>query len=224
MNILVIAAHADDEVLGCGGTIAKYKDQGATINVALLADGVSSRYEGKKNSKDDLKVRNLAAKDANKILGVDKVLFGEFPDNRMDSVDLLDVVKHVESLIDNLNPDVILTHHSNDLNIDHRIVNQAVCTACRPQNNCSVKSILFFEVPSSTEWQINSLNAFNPNFFEDVTNYMSIKISALESYSMEMRKWPHPRSIEGVTHLAKWRGASVGVDAAESFIVGRIIK
>lgn len=224
MNILVIAAHADDEVLGCGGTIAKYKDQGATINVALLADGVSSRYEGKKNSKDDLKVRNQAAKDANKILGVDKVLFGEFPDNRMDSVDLLDVVKHVESLIDNLNPDVILTHHSNDLNIDHRIVNQAVCTACRPQNNCSVKSILFFEVPSSTEWQINSLNAFNPNFFEDVTNYMSLKISALEFYSMEMRKWPHPRSIEGVTHLAKWRGASVGVDAAESFIVGRIIK
>ena len=224
MNILVIAAHADDEVLGCGGTIAKYKDQGATINVALLADGVSSRYEGKKNSKDDLKVRNLAAKDANKILGVDKVLFGAFPDNRMDSVDLLDVVKHVESLIDNLKPDVILTHHSNDLNIDHRIVNQAVCTACRPQNNCSVKSILFFEVPSSTEWQINSLNAFNPTFFEEVPNYMSIKISALESYSMEMRKWPHPRSIEGVTHLAKWRGASVGVDAAESFIVGRIIK
>ena len=197
MNILVIAAHADDEVLGCGGTIAKYKDQGATKNVALLADGVSSRYEGKKNANDDLKVRNLAAKDANKILGVDKVLFGEFPDNRMDSIDLLDVVKHVEDLIDNLKPDVILTHHSNDLNIDHRIVNQAVCTACRPQNNCSVKSILFFEVPSSTEWQINTLNAFNPNFFEDITNYMSNKISALEAYSMEMRKWPHPRSIEG---------------------------
>lgn len=224
MNILVIAAHADDEVLGCGGTIAKYKDQGATINVALLADGVSSRFEVEEYSSDDLKVRNIAAKDANKILGVDQVLFGEFPDNRMDSIDLLDVVKHVEGLIDNLKPDVILTHHSNDLNIDHRIVNQAVCTACRPQNNCPVKSILFFEAPSSTEWQINSLNAFTPNFFEDITNYVSKKISALEVYSMEMREWPHPRSIEGVTHLAKWRGASVGVDAAESFIVGRIIK
>ncbi len=221
MNILVIAAHADDEVLGCGGTIAKYKDQGATVNVALLADGVSSRSN---SSDDDLRIRNNAARDANKILGVDQVLLGEFPDNRMDSIDLLHIVQHVEGLINEFKPDVILTHHSNDLNIDHCIVNQAVSTACRPQNNCPVKSILFFEVPSSTEWQINSLDAFSPNFFEDVTDYMHKKIKALEIYSMEMREWPHPRSIKGVTHLAKWRGATIGVDTAETFVVGRIVR
>jgi N-acetylglucosamine malate deacetylase 1 len=224
MNILVIAAHADDEVLGCGATIAKYKDQGAIVNVALLADGVSSRYTENTSSDDDLRIRNNAARDANKILGVDQVLLGEFPDNRMDSIDLLDVVQYVEGLINEFRPDVILTHHSNDLNIDHCIVSQAVITACRPQNNCPVKSILFFEVPSSTEWQINSLDVFSPNFFEDVTNYMYKKTKALESYAMEMREWPHPRSMEGVTHLAKWRGATIGVDTAEAFVVGRIIK
>lgn len=224
MNILVVAAHADDEVLGCGGTIAKYKDQGASVNVAILADGVSSRSTEDISSNKDLKIRNDAARDANKILGVDEVLFGKFPDNRMDSVDLLDVVKYVEKLIHKFKPNLVLTHHSNDLNIDHRIVSQAVCTACRPQNNYSVKSIYFFEVPSSTEWQINSSNAFSPHLFEDITDYLAKKIKALEIYSMEMRDWPHSRSIEGVTHLAKWRGATVGVDSAESFIVGRIVK
>ena len=224
INILVIAAHADDEVLGCGGTIAKYKDQGATVNVALLADGVSSRSTENTSSHADLKIRNAAARHANKILGVDQVIFGKFPDNRMDSVALLDVIKYVEDLIVEFTPDVIFTHHSNCLNIDHRVVNQAVCTACRPQGNYSVKSILFFEIPSSTEWQINSLGAFSPNLFEDVSDYMAKKIEALEAYSMEMREWPHPRSIIGITHLAKWRGATVGTDTAEAFIVGRIVK
>jgi N-acetylglucosamine malate deacetylase 1 len=224
MNILVIAAHADDEVLGCGGTIAKYKDQGATVSVALLADGVSSRSTENSSSQADLKIRNSAARNANKILEVDQVVFGKFPDNRMDSVDLLDVVKYVEELISEFRPDVIFTHHPNCLNIDHRVVNQAVVTACRPQGDYSVKSILFFEIPSSTEWQINSLGAFSPNLFEDISDYMAKKIKALEVYSMEIRDWPHPRSIEGVTHLSKWRGATVGVDAAEGFIVGRIVK
>ena len=224
MNILVIAAHADDEVLGCGGTLAKYKDLGAKVNVAVLADGVSSRYADNTKYSDDLRMRNNASREANKILGVDKVLLGDFPDNRMDSLDLLDIVQHVEDLLNEFKPDLIFTHYSNDLNIDHRIVNQAVCTACRPQNNSSVKSLLFFEVPSSTEWQINSQEVFSPNYFVDVSNYMSKKIKALESYSMEMRDWPHPRSIKGATYLAKWRGATVGVDSAEAFVVGRIIK
>lgn len=224
MNILVVVAHPDDEVLGCGGTISKYASQGATVNVAVLADGTSSRSKEKIDADEELRVRKSAAKKANKILGVDQVIFGHFPDNRMDSVDLLDVVKYVERLIDELRPDVVFTHHTNDLNIDHCIVSQAVCTACRPQVSCSVKSILFFEIPSSTEWQINSVNAFSPDLFEDITDYLAKKNQALEVYSMEMRDWPHSRSIEGVTHLAKWRGATVGVDSAESFIVGRMVR
>ena len=192
--------------------------------MALLADGVSSRATEDTSSNPGLKIRNAGATHANKILGVDHVIFGNFPDNRMDSVDLLDVVKYVEELIIEFNPDVIFTHHSNCLNIDHRVVNQAVCTACRPQGNYSVKSILFFEIPSSTEWQISSLGAFSPNFFEDISSHLAKKIRALEVYSMEMRDWPHPRSIDGVTHLAKWRGAIIGADTAEAFVVGRIVK
>lgn len=224
MKVLVIAAHADDEVLGCGGTIAKYKNQDATVNVALLADGVSSRFTNDVSSQDELKKRKAAAVNANKILGVDHVIFGSFPDNRMDTIPLLDVVRYVEDLVDEFRPDVIFTHHANCLNVDHRIVSQAVSTACRPQGDYSVKSILFFEIPSSTEWQINSLGAFSPNLFEDISSYMDTKIAALEAYSMEIRDWPHPRSIDGVTHLAKWRGATVGVNTAEAFIVGRIVK
>lgn len=224
MNILVVAAHADDEVLGCGGTIAKYIKQGATVSVAILADGISSRSKDTFELNEQIKSRKNAALEANEILGVDHVSFGQFPDNRMDSVDLLDIVKYIEQLIEEYRPDAILTHHSNCLNIDHRIVSQAVITACRPQPNCLVKSILFFEIPSSTEWQINTFGIFSPNLFEDISDFMTKKIDALSAYSEEMREWPHPRSIDGVTHLAKWRGASVGVDAAEAFIVGRILK
>mgnify|MGYP000503834293 CR=1 FL=1 len=151
MNILVIAAHADDEVLGCGATIAKYKDQGAIVNVALLADGVSSRYTENTSSDDDLRIRNNAARDANKILGVDQVLLGEFPDNRMDSIDLLDVVQYVEGLINEFRPDVILTHHSNDLNIDHYHTFYSTFVASRPNNDFKIRKLLSFEIKKLTQ-------------------------------------------------------------------------
>ena len=223
-RILIIAAHPDDEVLGCGGTIAKLAKAGAYIHVAFLADGVFSR-DGDLNSKMiELASRRSSAHDACKILGVHSVSFGEFPDNKMDASILLDVVKAVEELVLKHNPDTLFTHHCGDVNIDHRRIHEAVVAACRPQSGHSIKTILTFEVPSSTEWQLpNSAPPFLPNYFIDISATLDQKLLALDSYSTELRAWPHPRSREGVEHLSRWRGATIGADAAEAFILGRHI-
>jgi LmbE family N-acetylglucosaminyl deacetylase len=142
----------------------------------------------------------------------------------MDSVDLLGVIKTVEREVARLKPDTVVTHHNGDLNIDHRIIHEAVVTACRPQPNSTVTRLLTFEISSSTEWQSRMVsNPFVPNFFEDISESLELKIKALEAYESEMREWPHARSIKAVEHLAKWRGASVGVEAAETFMLLREI-
>ena len=220
-RILVIAAHPDDEVLGCGGTIAKLTAEGKEVHVAFLADGVFSRDSA--TTKSELEVRQKASHAAAAILGIKSVRFGEFPDNRMDSVPLLDVVKSVEDLIAEIKPSAILTHNATDLNVDHQRTHTAVATACRPQKGFSVKTILCFEVPSSTEWVMDASQAFHPNVFVDVSSTLSKKMAALDAYKMEMRQWPHPRSIQGVQHLLGWRGATVGVEAAEAFTLGRTV-
>ncbi|MCR6672047.1 PIG-L deacetylase family protein [Devosia ginsengisoli] len=218
-NVLVIAAHPDDEVLGCGGTIAKYVRTGAVVNVAFLADGVYSRAQV-----DDAELirRQQAARTALRILGANAPSFGAFPDNRMDSVPLLDIIKSVEQRIDEYQPDLVLTHHAGDVNVDHRLIHEAITAACRPQAGHPVKSLRFFEVASSTEWQIpGSAPTFAPTWFEDISATFEAKMAALDAYAMEMRAWPHPRSMEGVAALARWRGATIGVDAAEAFVLGR---
>lgn len=219
---LIIAAHPDDEVLGCGGTIAKLADQGAMVHVAFLADGVFSRAGDMVAQQEELRVRRAAAQKACGILGVKSVFFGEFPDNRMDTVALLDITKTVEGLIAEHKPEMIYTHHAGDVNIDHRRVHEAVVTACRPQCDNPVKTLLCFEVPSSTEWQLpGSAPVFAPNWFVDISDTLDRKLAALEAYAAELRAWPHPRSCQGVEYLARWRGATVGVDAAEAFMLGR---
>ena len=169
-------------------------------------------------------VRRTAAETAVKILGAQSVSFGEFPDNRMDSVDLLDIVQFVEKHVYHHKPEVILTHHVSDLNIDHRLVHQAVVTACRPQPGHLVKTLLFFEVSSSTEWQTPaSASVFAPNWFVDINPYMAKRMHALEAYVDEIRPWPHSRSLKAIEYLARWRGATVGVEAAEAFMLGRML-
>lgn len=223
-NVLVLVAHPDDEVIGCAGTIAKYTNTGNPVHVVYLADGLSARYQsGEFIDPKEYAARKQAVNKAAKILGVSSVTFGNFPDNRMDSIELLEVVKFVELQIGKHKPEIVLTHHSSDLNIDHRIVNQAVVTACRPQPGFSVQTLLFFEVCSSTEWQTIPVVPFAPNWFVDITEYLDIRKQALEAYSMELRFWPHSRSLKAMTHLAHWRGASIGVDAAEAFMLGRRI-
>jgi len=221
-SILILAAHPDDEVLGCGGTIAKLTDQGAIVHIAFLADGVFSRDGDAAAQHQELQVRRAAAQKACNILGAKSVSFGEFPDNRMDTVALLDIIKVVEELIARHKPEVVFTHHAGDVNIDHRRIHEAVVTACRPQRGHPVKTLLCFEVPSSTEWQLTgSAPAFAPNWFVNISDTLDRKLAALDAYAAELRAWPHPRSRRGVEHLAHWRGATVGVDAAEAFMLGR---
>ena len=221
-SILILAAHPDDEVLGCGGTIAKLADEGAIVRVAFFADGVSSRSGIQVAQQEELNARHTAAQKACDILGVKSVSFGEFPDNRMDTIPLLDITQAVEALISTHRPEMVFTHHAGDVNIDHRRLHEAVVTACRPQSGHPVKTVLSFEVPSSTEWQLSgSAPVFVPNWFVDISATLERKLAALEAYAYELRAWPNSRSRQGVAHLAHWRGATVGVDAAEAFVLGR---
>lgn len=223
-KILVIAAHPDDEVLGCGATISKHANDGDEVHVAILAEGVTSRDDRRdpKGRKSELSELSMAAHSASKIMGVKSLTLHDFPDNRMDSLDRLDVIKVVEQLINKYQPQVVYTHHVGDVNVDHKIIHEAVVTACRPMPSQPVKTLLFFEIPSSTEWQTpGSATPFLPNWFVDVSSTIDVKLRALEAYRSEMRPWPHVRSIEAVTHLVKWRGASIGTEAAEAFVLGR---
>ncbi len=223
---LVIAAHPDDEVLGCGATIARLVAEGWKVHVLIVAEGATSRSDKRDPSMHQAELSDLGkcADVANSILGSTTIKLYSLPDNRMDGLELLDVVKLVEAEIDRHKPCLVLTHHASDVNIDHRVLHDSVVVACRPQPQHSVKSLLFFEVPSSTEWRPAASGVyFSPNCFYDVTDYMAQKVAALRAYGPEMRSFPHPRSIEAVEHLAGWRGATVGCYAAEAFMLGRSI-
>lgn len=223
---LVFAAHPDDEVLGCGATIARLAAEGWNIHVLIIAEGATSRSNQRNISLHQEALSNLAkaAELANNSLGAKTVKLCSMPDNRLDSLNLLDIVKVVEAEIERNQPRLVFTHHAGDLNIDHRVLHEAVITACRPLPNSSVKSLLFFEVPSSTEWRPSaSGQSFLPNYYYDVSEYLIKKLEALEIYQSEIRSFPHPRSFEAVRYLAQWRGATVGCLAAEAFMLGRTI-
>jgi len=221
-KVLVIVAHPDDEALGCSGTIAKHIQAKDEVYVIFMSDGVASRSGP--DLKSDTKLRLNSAKKSCDILKTKEPIFLDFPDNKMDSIPLLDIVQKLEEYVNKINPNVVYTHHGFDLNIDHRITHQAVMTACRPQPSFSVKEIYTFEVLSSTNWASNSiLNAFIPSKFVDISKYFDQKINSLNCYNYEMREFPHSRSIESIKMLSKHRGSSVGVNYAEAFQVERII-
>ncbi len=225
-SVLVVAAHPDDEVLGCGGTIARLSDEGYEVHVLIVAEGVTSRAEqrDRKTKESELSELTRCARAANAILGSASLQVRDLPDNRMDGVELLDVVKVVEAEIARLRPHLLLTHHGGDVNVDHRVLHEAVIVACRPQPEHPVRQLLFFEVASSTEWRPPGVTGnFLPNCFYDIGPQLKRKLDALKAYSTEIRAFPHPRSVEAVEHLACWRGATVGCQAAEAFMVGRII-
>lgn len=223
-STLIVAAHPDDEVLGCGGTIHRLTQSGTSVNILFLSDGVDSRGRGEIGNRIELDERRQSAIAASKILGSNAPVFLDFPDNQLDTVPLLGVVKLIETEIHKYAPDTVITHFGNDLNIDHRIASEAVAVACRPQASSPIKKVLFFEVPSSTEWQMeNGQPNFAPNYFVEIDEHLEFKLRALRCYSTELRAWPHSRSLEAVEHLCRWRGASVGTNAAEAFVLGRQI-
>lgn len=226
-TVLVVAAHPDDEVLGCGATIAAHTAAGDDVHVLILAEGATSRTACADSAIDRTVLSRLsdAAQTAASILGVKSLHLAGLPDNRMDTLPLLDVVKIVEDYIAKYSPVTVYTHHCGDLNVDHRITHNAVITACRPLPCHPVRRLLFFEIPSSTEWQMPLSGApFLPNCFVDITNTIPKKLEALNAYDLEMRKWPHPRSPKAVETLALWRGATAGFEAAEAFMLGRELR
>ena len=226
-TILVVAAHPDDEVLGCGGSIAKWTASGNIVHVLIMAEGATSRSSirdrGVKSK--ELSLLEKSANNAGKILGAASVKLLDFPDNRMDSLDRLDIIKAIEEEIKRLKPHTVVTHHCGDVNIDHRITHEAVVTACRPQPGHSVRLLLAFEVMSSTEWQPPGSNfVFQPNWFEDVVKTFDLKIKALDCYQSEMRESPHSRSLNNIKNLAQCRGSMIGCEFAEGFMLLRIIQ
>jgi LmbE family N-acetylglucosaminyl deacetylase len=220
MKVLCICAHPDDEALGCGGTLALHAKRNDAVTVCFMTDGERARTGA---TAANVTGRRKAAEAACGAIGVRSLEFARFPDNQLDTVPLLELAKHVETLADRHAPDIVYTHHGGDLNVDHRLTFQAVLTAFRPTGaHGTVVSILSFEVPSSTEWSRPEIGpAFVPNHFVDISGTLDHKLAAIEAYAGEMRPFPHPRSPEALRSLAAWRGANAGVRAAEAFMLVR---
>lgn len=220
-RILIVAAHPDDEVLGCGGTVARMVNEGCRAYTLILGEGVASR-DGVKNKAAKIAQLKKQATKANKILGVSETHLLDFPDNKFDAAPLLDVVKAVEKIKNRIRPDIVFTHYVRDLNIDHRVAFQAVITATRPCPGEGVKEIYSFAVPSSTEW--NYPVSFFPEIFFDIKDTINLKLKALAEYRGELKAFPHPRSLEGVKLNAQYRGSQVGLTHAEVFKVIRQVR
>jgi LmbE family N-acetylglucosaminyl deacetylase len=221
-KIMLVAAHPDDELLGSAGTLLFYKKKGYKIKIVFLSDGESSRNIDKKKKDTLIKLRKTQAIKVSKICRFEEPIFAKFPDNRLDTIPMLTVVKFIETEIQKFKPSIIITHNENDLNVDHMLTFKAVVTATRPSTKTFVKSIYCFETPSSTENNFSKVKvSFNPNLYFDISNYITKKIKLLKIYKKEIKKYPHSRSLEGIKVLAKYRGAQIGVKYAEAFYLLR---
>ncbi len=221
-NVLIVAAHPDDEILGVGGTVKVLADAGVVVRALILAEGQTSRTEKREDTPLDVIIRlreNAAA--AAEIMGFTSIDFCDFPDNRMDGVNLLDIIKVVSQYIEKYSPDTIFTHHHGDLNIDHRRVCEAVLTACRPTGKDAVKRIYAFETPSSTEWNYTYENSFRPNVYVDISGAIEVKAKGMNCYESERTEFPHPRSEGALRALARYRGSNSGMEYAEGFMLLR---
>jgi LmbE family N-acetylglucosaminyl deacetylase len=218
-KILIVVAHPDDEVLGCFGTVARLIKEGYEAYTLILSEGRSSRDSF---TDEDLSLATDEITQANMLIGITKVYREDFPDNRFDSVDLLDIVKAISKVKEEINPDIIFTHFENDLNIDHSITYKALLTATRPLKEESVTKIYSFEVLSSTEW--NFPLSFSPNIFYDIDSTIDVKLQAMKAYSSELREYPHPRSLQGIKLHAQQQGMRVGREFVESFMSIREIR
>ena len=231
MDIAIIAAHMDDEVLGCGGTIAKYNIEDHNIHVLVLTDSCSAGHRNVElipGSQGTTIVKEVISEKKAEFLAAMEVLGGykswkicDFPDMKLDTVPHIELNKVIESFIDEVQPEIVFTHHPGDINLDHRLVYESTMVAVRPVPGSPVKKVLCCESMYNNEWNGQS---FVPNTYIDISTTLSDKIAALEEYKSEIREWPHPRSILSIKHLACIRGAAVGFEAAEAFMMVRSIE
>jgi LmbE family N-acetylglucosaminyl deacetylase len=220
-QFLIVAAHPDDEILCCGATAARLVQEGWTGATLILGEGVTSRDAQRDVDARHPELTSLRAdiEAANRVLGIAQVFVHAFPDNRFDSVALLDLVKVVEEVKQTVQPELIFTHSAYDLNIDHQRTHQAVLTATRPMVGETVRTIYAGEVLSATEW--NYPQRFQPDTFFDVTATLALKQQAMAVYTSELREFPHPRSLEGIALAARTWGMKVGLPAVEAFMTVR---
>lgn len=220
--VLVVVAHSDDESISMAGTIAKHVKKGDKVYVVSMTNGVSSRHYA---DADQVEHREISSDLASKELGFQWVARYDFKDNAMDGYPLIEVVKAVEKVKSEYKPTLVYTHSGADLNVDHRVVANAVLTAFRPQPNENCKELRLFEVASATDYGNKAITgSFEPNLFVNISDEWSSKVRALEAYSSEMHDCPHSRSIKGIENLAKLRGNQIGYKLAEAFEVLRKIE
>ena len=223
-RILIIASHPDDEIIGCGGTVRRLVNEGYEAFTLILGEGITSRDRKRDKYRRQKEIEELKhqANKANHVIGVNKVFISDFPDNRFDSVSLLDIIKTIENVKNDVKPNIIFTHHERDLNIDHQLTYKAVITATRPISNESVKEIYSFEILSSTEWSYPC--SFSPDMYFDISDTLEFKLRAMEIYKSELKEFPHPRSLEGIRLNSNYLGMRVGLLHAEVFKTVRIIR
>ena len=223
-KFLIVAAHPDDDVLGCGGTIADLIKQKKKVKVVFVAEGTSCRFNNKKELKEkidkEIEVRNNYGKKALFDLGVKKFRFYNLKCGKLNSYPITEIAKIIESEISEFKPDVVITHSDNDVNLDHRTVYQASLQSTRPTNENKIKCLLSFEILSSTEWKFKKI--FEPNYFYCIDKTINKKIKALKRYKSEIKNFPHPRSVEGVMTLAKYRGIQSHNKFSEAFKIIRL--
>lgn len=217
VNILALVAHGDDEVIGCGGALARHVQEGDAVFLVVMADGVSSRQSGQTSERD------RAIRTSCDILGIQLLHRFDFKDNQLDVYPLLELVQAVETVINPMVFDVVYTHSKKDLNVDHRMVHDTAMTVFRPVPDQKLKAIFAFETLSATHWY-NSGGVFSPQRFVDVTSFWKQKMQALEAYGPELHHFPHARSREAVLAMARFRGCLAGRKKAEAFEILRMVE
>lgn len=217
MKVLVIAAHPDDEVIGCGGTMVRHAQEGDEVYVLIVSEGASAQYADPKMIAE----RRKAAEQAGKVMGVKEHFFFDFPDARLHTVPQLDINKAVEKVLDKIKPDIVYTHSGSDISKDHETVYCSTLVACRAHKR-NIKKVLCYESLGSTN--AGCAARFSPRYYVDISPHFAKKIKAFRCYASEVEPFPHPRSIEALEALAKLRGVECGKKMAEAFEVVRIVE
>lgn len=223
MKVLVFAPHADDEVLGCGGVIAKYAEMGTEVHVCIVTNAFPPIGDNSKAVKNgwpiNLYPEAMAAKE---VLGIKEYHFLLFPAVLLETVPRNELNEKIQNLIDEIEPEVVYIPHFGDMQKDHTLTSEAVMVAVRPKGKHIVSKVYSYETLSETEWNIpHAKNAFIPNTFVDISDQIDKKLNAMVCYKSQLGEFPNPRALETVSSLAKYRGSTCGGKAAEAFMLIR---